>query len=85
MSGASLGSDPDSSRVSYGTRTKLCGLPSLVDQTSGDYAKRIDWLASEVLLCLSAVRFDMFPPNCDSRYGSAPEPGKEKQKRYDCR
>jgi hypothetical protein len=42
-------------------------------------------MVSEVLLCLPAVRFDMFPPNCDSRYSSAPKPGKEKQKCYDCR
>ena len=39
-------------------------------------------LASEVLFCFPALRFDVFPPYRDSRYYSAPKPGKEKQKSY---
>jgi hypothetical protein len=42
-------------------------------------------LASEVLFCFPALRFDMFSPYRDGRYCSAPKPGKEKQKSYDYR
>jgi hypothetical protein len=40
-------------------------------------------LASEVLFCFPALRFDVFSPYRDSRYCGAPERGKEKQKSYD--
>jgi hypothetical protein len=40
-------------------------------------------LASEVLFCFPALRFDAFSPYHDSRYCCAPKPGKEKQKSYD--
>ena len=42
-------------------------------------------LASEVVFCFPALRFDAFSPYRDSRYCSAPKPGKEKQKSYDYR
>ena len=42
-------------------------------------------LASEVLFCFPALRFDVFSPYRDSRYCNAPKPGKEKQKSYDYR
>ena len=40
-------------------------------------------LASVVVFCFPALRFDMFSPYRDSRYCGAPERGKEKQKSYD--
>ena len=42
-------------------------------------------LASEVLFCFPALRFDVFSPHRDSRYRGASKPGKEKQKSYDYR
>jgi hypothetical protein len=42
-------------------------------------------LSSEVLFRFPAVRFTVFSPDRDCRYGSAPKPGKEKQKSYDYR
>jgi hypothetical protein len=39
-------------------------------------------LSSEVLFRFPAVRFTVFSPDRDCRYGSAPKPGKEKQKSY---
>ena len=39
-------------------------------------------LASEVVFCFPALRFDAFSPYRDSRYCCAPKPGKEKQKSY---
>ena len=42
-------------------------------------------LASEVVFCFPALRFDVFSPYRDSRYCGAPKPGKEKQKSYDYR
>ena len=40
-------------------------------------------LASEILFCFPALRFDVFSPYRDGRYRGAPKPGKEKQKSYD--
>jgi len=37
----------------------------------------------QTLFCFPALRFDVFSPYRDSRYCSAPKPGKEKQKSYD--
>ena len=37
----------------------------------------------EALFCFPALRFDVFSPYRDSRYCSAPKPGKEKEKSYD--
>ena len=37
-------------------------------------------LASEVVFCFPALRFDAFSPYRDSRYCCAPKPGKEKHK-----
>jgi hypothetical protein len=48
-------------------------------------ARRPRKLASEVVFCFPALRFDAFSPYRDSRYCSAPKPGKEKQKSYDYR
>jgi hypothetical protein len=42
-------------------------------------------LASEVLFCFPALRFDVFSPYRDGRYCGAPKPGKEKEKSYDYR
>jgi hypothetical protein len=42
-------------------------------------------LASEVVFCFPALRFDAFSPYRDGRYCGAPKPGKEKQKSYDYR
>jgi hypothetical protein len=42
-------------------------------------------LASEVVFCFPALRFDAFSPYRDSRYCCAPKPGKEKHKSYDYR
>ena len=39
-------------------------------------------LASEVVFCFPALRFDAFSPYRDSRYCCAPKPGKEKHKSY---
>jgi hypothetical protein len=39
-------------------------------------------LASEVLFCFPALRFDVFSPQRDGRYRGAPKPWKEKQKSY---
>ena len=39
-------------------------------------------LASEVLFCFPALRFDVFSPQRDGRYRGAPKPWKEKQKGY---
>ena len=39
-------------------------------------------LASEVLFCFPALRFDVLSPYRDSRYCGTPKPGKEKQKSY---
>ena len=44
-----------------------------------------DQLASEVVFCFPALRFDVFSPYRDSRYCGAPKPGKEKQKSYNYR
>jgi len=41
-------------------------------------------LTSDVLLCFPGLRFDVFSPSRDRRYCSAPKPGKEKQKSYNC-
>ena len=42
-------------------------------------------LASEVVFCFPALRFDAFSPYRNSRYCCAPKPGKEKQKSYNYR
>jgi hypothetical protein len=42
-------------------------------------------LASEVLFCFPASRFDVVSPYRDGRYRCAANPGKEKQKSYDYR
>jgi hypothetical protein len=39
-------------------------------------------LASEVLFCFPALRFDVFSAYRDGQYCSAPKPWKEKQKSY---
>ena len=48
--------------------------------------REVTWkLASQVLLRLPAVGFQVFPPYRDSRQCSASKPGKEKEASYDYR
>ena len=56
---------------------------SSLTQSAG--TRRPRKLASEVVFCFPALRFDAFSPYRDSRYCCAPKPGKEKHKSYDYR
>jgi hypothetical protein len=59
------------------------GWRSFLTESAG--TRRPRKLASEVVFCFPALRFDVFSPYRDSRYCGAPKPGKEKQKSYDYR
>ena len=65
---------------------QLQGAPLDSDPEVGEFAYAAGTsarkLASEVLFCFPALRFDAFSPYRDSRYCGAPKPGKEKQKSY---
>jgi hypothetical protein len=77
------GSDSDNEKSLLRNPDETVGHAVLIEQTPVIPKSVNGSLALEGLFCLSAVRFHVFPPYRDSRNGSTPKPGKEKQKSYD--